>query len=110
MSRHKFWQDIIKNMMENNTNDQNAQGANDRENQNQTNNQDTGSQEVSASNEGIGEHSVQTPADAVNSDEPERSTDGSEGGGGWNNNKPGATNEEKDGNLIPPVDPENYTS
>jgi hypothetical protein len=97
--------------MEANNNDQNAQRAGDHQNQNQPHQQEHSAQDVSASNDQLGENSEQTPlADAVTEDESEKSTLGSEGGSGWNNNKPGATNEEKDSNLIPTSDPENYTS
>ncbi len=97
--------------METNNKDQNARRAEDQQNENQQHQQEHSAQDVSADNDQIGENSEQTPlADAVNSDEPEKSTYGSEGGSGWNNNKPGATNEERDSNLIPTSDPENYTS
>lgn len=97
--------------METANKDQNAQRGFDQNNQNQSKQQETSSQELPESNDQPGENSEQTPlAEAVNADEPEKSTYGSEGGSGWNNNKPGATNEEKDSNLIPTSDPENYTS
>ena len=61
--------------------------------------------DVSPDNDDIGENTEQTPlADAVNA-EPD--TVGEEGGSGWNNNKAGATNENKDDQLIPTVTPEN---
>lgn len=92
-------------------NDQNAGKAGDHQHQNQQHHQENSAQDVDAGNDGIGENSEKTAlADAVISDESEASTLGSEGGNGWNNNKPGATNEEKDNNLIPTSDPENYTS
>ncbi|HCN84820.1 MAG TPA: hypothetical protein DIT07_14555 [Sphingobacteriaceae bacterium] len=104
--------------METNNKDQNARRADDQDNQNLAHQQETASQDVSASsgeslwdNDQIGENSEQTPlAEAVNADESEKSTYGSKEGSGWNNNKPGATNEEKDSNQIPTSDPENYTS
>lgn len=95
--------------METNNRDQNARRADDQQIENQQ--QEHSAQDVSANNDQVVENSEQSHlAEAVNSNDTDEPTLGSEGGSGWNNNKPGATNEEKDSNLIPTSDPENYTS
>lgn len=97
--------------METNDQDQNARKADDQQNENQQLQQEHSTQDVFADREQPDENSEQTPlAGAVDSDDADEPTFGSEGGSGWNNNKPGAASDEKDSNLIPVSDPENYTS